>query len=275
MAWVTGAGRGFGAGIAHGLILAGAKVCLTDINEEELSTTVDEIGAGADQTLIQLVDVLDYNKWKLAADAIVARWGRLDVVICNAAIMPLASFSDHTPEFWRRMIDVNLSGVYNAVWAAWPHLLRQGGGHCVAIASGASVGGFVNEIAYCTAKHGIEGFAKALAMEAEPFNIAINTMGPGAVIKPTQITRAQAEQMTQSQRSRWLDPLSLSPACVWLVTQPPARFSGLRFDAGCLAATILAEGYEFVFAPEKVTVYVQDLVQRMEQRRGWSLLAVH
>ena len=274
VAWVTGAGRGFGAGIAHGLVLAGAKVCLTDIDIGELSTTVDEIGAKSDQTFVQLADVSDSNEMKLAADAIVDKWGRLDVVICNAATMPLVPFADHTPEFWRKMIDVNLSGVYHAVWAAWPHLMRQGGGHCVAIASGASVGGFVNEIAYCTAKHGIEGFAKALAMEAEPVNIAVNTMGPGGVIKPTEITRAQAKQMTQLERSRWLDPLSLSPAFVWLVTQPPARFSGLRFDAGRLAATISAEGYKFLFTPEKATSYVDDMKLRIDQRRLWTMLAV-
>lgn len=272
VAWVTGAGRGFGAGIAHGLVLAGANVCLSDIDEGELATTVEEIAMGSERVYVHLADVTDSHKMKLTADAIVDRWGRLDIVICNAATMPLVSFGDHTPEFWRKMIDVNLSGVFHGIWAAWPHMLRQGGGHCVAIASGASVGGFVKEIAYCTAKHGIEGFTKALAMEAEELNIAVNTMGPGGVIKPTEISRAQAKQMSASQRSQWLDPLLLSPAFVWLVTQPPKRFTGLRFDAGCLATTIAAEGYDFVFAPEKATSYVEEFKQRMDLRRRWTVL---
>ena len=140
--------------------------------------------------------------------------------------MPLVPFAEHTPDFWRKMIDVNLTGVYHGVWAAWPHMVRQGGGHCIAIASGASLRGFVNEVAYCAAKHGIEGFTKALALEAGQYNIAVNTMGPGKLIKPTSIRRSDEAQLTDADRARWTDPLLLAPAFVWLAAQPPSRYSG-------------------------------------------------
>ena len=267
VAWVTGAGRGFGAGIAQGLALAGARVGICDVNAAELAVTADAIAAGGGEAWVQVVDVTDFQAMQAMADGLVARWGRLDVVVNNAAIMPLVPFAEHTPAFWQKMIAVNLNGVYHGVRAAWPHLIAGGGGHCIAIASGASVRGFRDEVAYCTAKHAIEGFTKALALEALPLNIAVNTMGPGKRIKPTSITRAEEDALTAEERRGWVDPLQLAPAFVWLASQPPARFTGLRFDAGPLADTLAQEGYDFAFAPAKATLYVDDFVQRQAARQ--------
>ena len=266
VAWVTGAGRGFGAGIARGMAQAGAHVCISDINVAELAATADEIRNDGGEVMVRLADVTDAAAMQATADAIVAAWGRLDVVVNNAAIMPLVPFVGHTPDFWRKMIDVNLTGVYHGVWAAWPHMVQQGGGHYITIASGASVRGFVDEVAYCAAKHGIEGFTKALALEAAPHNIAINTMGPGKPIKPTSITRADETKLSDADRAAWTDPLALAPAFAWLAAQPPGRFTGLRFDAGPLADTIAAEGYDFDFAPEKATLYVEEMKARLARR---------
>ena len=270
VALVTGAGRGFGAGIARGLARAGAHVCIVDINATELEATANEI---VDDSLVdnaealsQVADVSDFEQMEAAVTETITRWGRLDIVVNNAATMPLVSFADSDPAFWRMMLDVNLTGVYNGVKAAWPQLLRQGGGHCIAIASGASVRGFVDEVAYCAAKHGIEGFTKALAMEAEPYNIALNTVGPGKLIKPTQISREDEDAVDPALRAQWTDPVDLATAFVWLAAQPPARFTGLRFDAGPIADTVAAEGYDFEFSPEKVTVYVDDFVARQNER---------
>jgi NAD(P)-dependent dehydrogenase (short-subunit alcohol dehydrogenase family) len=265
-AWVTGAGRGFGAGIARGLARAGAAVCITDVGAAELEVTAEEIRGDGGTVLAHVVDVTDFAAMQATADAIVAAWGRIDTLVSNAAIMPLVPFDGHTPEFWQRMIDVNLTGVFHGVRAVWPHMVRQGRGHLMAIASGSSVRGFVNEIAYCTAKHGIEGFTKALALEAAPCGIAINTMGPGKRIKPTTLTRAEEAALSDAERAEWTDPLRLAPAFVWLAAQEPGRYTGLRFDAGPLADTIAAEGYDFAFAPEKVTLYADDMRQRLALR---------
>jgi NAD(P)-dependent dehydrogenase (short-subunit alcohol dehydrogenase family) len=269
---VTGAARGFGEGIARGFALAGASVALFDVEADELEVTRAEIAANGGEAVPYLVDVSDFGQMQAAIDDVVARWGRLDVIVNNAAIMPLVPFIDLTPELWRKMIDINLNGVFNGIKAAWPHMARQSAGHCMAIASGSSVRGFVDETAYCAAKHGIEGFTKALAMEAEPFGIAVNTMGPGKRIKPTSVTRAQFAAMSPEQQAQWTDPIDLAPAFVWLAMQPPARFTGLRFDAGPLADTIAAEGFDFDFAPHKGTLYVADFEERVQFRRAWSRL---
>lgn len=271
VALVTGAGRGFGAGIALGLARAGARVCLVDLDTPELAQTATEIGADAGEALTCPADVSDFAAMVRATAQAVDRWGRLDIVVSNAAIMPLVSFADTTPTLWQTMLDVNLTGVFNSVKAAWPHL-SVNGGHCIAIASGASLRGFYDEVAYCTAKHGLEGFTKALAMEAEPLGIAVNTMGPGKLIKPTSVTRADFAAMAPAEQAKYADPVDLAPAFVWLAMQPPARFTGLRFDAGPLADTIAAEGYGFNFAPEKATLYTDDFEARRNRRREWTKL---
>ncbi len=263
---ITGAGRGLGAGIARGLAQAGAQVCIADINAAELAQTHAEIQADGHDALPLTVDVADFMQMADAVAQTVDRWGRLDVLISNAAIMPLVSFAETTPDLWHKMLDVNLTGVYNGVKAAWPQMVDQSSGHSIAIASGASVRGFVDEVAYCTAKHGLEGFTKALAMEGAAANIAVNTMGPGKLIKPTSISRDDVVHVDASQQSQWVDPVTLAPAFVWLAMQPPTRYTGLRFDAGPLADTIAAEGYDFEFAPEKVTLYVDDFRTRQMAR---------
>ncbi len=271
VALVTGAGRGFGAGIAQGLARAGAQVCVIDLDTPELAQTTAEITDEGGQAFACAADVGHFAAMERAVQETVNRWGQIDIVVSNAAIMPLVSFEETSPVLWQQMQDVNLTGVYNGVKAAWPYLVERGG-HCIAIASGASLRGFYDEVAYCTAKHGLEGFTKALAMEAEARNIAINTMGPGKLIKPTSITRAEFDALPAEQQAQYADPVELASAFVWLAAQPPARFTGLRFDAGPLADTIAAEGYAFAFAPEKATLYVDDFVARQERRREWTKL---
>jgi 3-hydroxybutyrate dehydrogenase len=269
---VTGAARGFGEGIARGFALAGARVALFDVEAAELEITRAEIERSGGEAIPYIVDVSDFAQVQSAIDDVVKRWRRLDVIVNNAAIMPLVPFADLSPELWRKMIDIDLNGVFNGVKAAWPHMVRQGFGHCMAIASGSSVRGFVDETAYCAAKHGIEGFAKALAMEAEPHGIAFNTMGPGKRIKPTSVTRAEFAAWPPEEQAKWTEPIELAPAFVWLAMQPPARYTGLRFDAGPVADTLAAEGFYFTFAPHKVTVYPDDFEARQAFRRMWTRL---
>jgi NAD(P)-dependent dehydrogenase (short-subunit alcohol dehydrogenase family) len=117
-------------------------------------------------------------------------------------------------------------------------------------------------VIYCTAKHGQEGFIKALTLEAAPDKIAINTIGPGKPIKTTRLTRAELAALPPETTAAWADPAELGRAFAWLASQPPERFSGLRFDAGPIVDTIAREGADFVFSPEKVTLYPDDFVAR-------------
>jgi NAD(P)-dependent dehydrogenase (short-subunit alcohol dehydrogenase family) len=261
---VTGAGRGFGWGIARALGQAGARVCVSDITADELARSAADLRSDGSECMPLHLDVSDLLEFQAVIDKIITHWGRLDIVVQNATFMPLLAFEEQTPEIWWRQLRVSLGGMYNAVRSSWNVMKAQGGGHIMGIASGSSLRGYKNEVAYCTGKHGQEGMIKALALESAPFKIAINTLGPGKPIKTTRITWAEFDALPKEQKARWADPVELGNAFVWLASQPPERFSGLRFDAGPIADTIAKEGWDFEFAPEKVTLYVQEFVARQE-----------
>jgi NAD(P)-dependent dehydrogenase (short-subunit alcohol dehydrogenase family) len=264
VALVTGAARGLGWGIARAFGLAGARVCVTDISDDELARCARDLAADGAEFQAYSSDVADLAECTRVVKEIVDRWGRLDVVVHNAIYMPLITFEATTPEEWSRQISVGIGGLFNCTHAAWNQLKVQRGGHIIGIASGSSIRGYREEIAYCTIKHGIEGFVKALALEARAHNIALNTIGPGARIKPTRMTWAEYDRTPAEIRARWADPVELGKAWVWLAAQPPARFNGCRFDAATLVQTIAREGDDFEFAAEKVTLYPDDFRARQK-----------
>jgi len=260
VAVVTGAGRGLGWGIARALGQAGAKICLTDINDEELSRAASDLESDGSEAMARHLDVTDQHAFFALTEEVVKTWGQLDVMVHNAIYMPLVLFEDLTTEEWWRQIDVGLGGLFNAAKASWSFMKAQGGGHIIGIASGSSKNGFTEEVAYCTIKHGQEGFAKALSLESAGTPIAINTVGPGKTIKPTRITWQELDNLPEHEKAGWTDPVWLGKAFVWLAAQPPSRFSGFRFDAGPIADTIDREGFDFAFSPEKVTLYPDDFI---------------
>jgi NAD(P)-dependent dehydrogenase (short-subunit alcohol dehydrogenase family) len=261
---VTGAARGLGWGIARAFGIAGARACVTDVNDDELERCARDLAADGSDVLALRSDVADLADCQHVVQRIVDRWGRLDVVVHNAIYMPLITFDATTPQEWARQLDVGIGGLFNCTYAAWGQMKAQGGGHIIGIASGSSFRGFKEEIAYCTVKHGVEGFVKALSLEARDHNIALNTIGPGAPIKPTRMTWAEYDHAPADLRARWADPVELGKAWVWLAAQPPDRFSGYRFDAAPIVATLAREGDDFAFAPEKVTLYPDDFRARKE-----------
>ena len=228
---VTGAARGLGWGIARAFGIAGARVCVTDINDDELARCARDLAADGTDFQTYRSDVASLADCQSVVKRIVDRWGRLDVVVDNAIYMPLISFEATTPDEWSRQINVGIGGMFNCTYAVWHQMKAQGGGHIIGVASGSSIRGYKEEIAYCTIKHGIEGFVKALSLEARPYNIALNTMGPGSRIKPTRITWAEYDQAPAELKASWTDPVELGKAWVWLAAQPPSRFNGCRFDA--------------------------------------------
>lgn len=269
VALVTGAGRGFGWGIANALARAGARVAATDVDGDGARRAASDIVAAGGEAVARSLDVADPSAFTAAATDLVARWGRIDVFVHSAIDMPLVRFEDLDEAGWRRQLDVGLGGFVHGIRAVWPAMVSQGGGHVIGIASGSSVRGYVDEVAYCTIKHAQEGLVKALALEAGERNIAINTVGPGAPIKTTRLTWDELEALPAEEKADWADPVDLGRAFVWLATRPPATFSGLRFDAGPIVRALDAEGPDFAFDVEKVTLYPEDFRTRMAWRASY------
>ena len=267
---VTGAAQGFGWGIARALGRAGARVCATDVNEADMARSEDHFRADGTEVLIRHLDASDAEEFNATVKQVVDRWGRLDVLVHAGVSMPLVRFEDTSVESWWRQLHISLGGILNGTRAVWDVMKEQGGGHIIGIASGSSFRGYVDEVIYCAGKHGQEGFVKALALEAAPYNIALNTVGPGKRIKPTGMTWAEQDRLPGEAKAEWTDPVELGKAFVWLASQPPSRFSGLRFDAGPIVDTIAAEGWDFEFAPEKVTPYADDFRARLEWQANYG-----
>lgn len=264
VALVTGAGRGLGCGIAKAFAGAGAKVCATDVDEAEMEASFEGMETSGGRLLRLPLDVTDPEMFDGVVQRVVDEWGRLDVLVHAAVIMPLISFEETSHGAWWHEVVINLGGLFNGAKAVWDLMKTQGGGHIMSVASLSSFHGFANEVAYCVGKHGQEGFAKSLSIEAAHHNIALNTMGPGKRIKPSGLTVAEAESAPEDVRSTWTDPIELGQAYAWLASQPPDRFTGLRFNAGMIVDTIADEGWDFDFAPEKVTADPQGMKSRWE-----------
>ena len=272
VALVTGAGRGLGYGIAEAFGRAGVKVCATDVDEEDMAASFRGTELSGTHLLTLPLDVADPEMFDDVVRRVVSEWGRLDVLVHAAAIMPVISLDDTSHEFWWHELHIHLGGLFNGAKAVRDSLKAQGGGHIISVASRAGFFAYPNGVAYCVGKHGLEGFSKSLGIEWAPHNIAVNTMGPGSGkrIKPTGMTLAEAALVPEDVRSNWTDPAELGMGFVWLASQHPGRFTGLCFDAGMVADTIAAEGWDFEFAARKVTPDPKDMESRWEWQEQWE-----
>lgn len=134
---LTGAGGGFGRLISLKATSLGARLVCADINAEALGTTVQDIQSAQGQAIGRPTDVTDTAQMAALAQAAVERFGRIDVMINNAGVMPLAFYADHhaAAELWHRCIDINIKGVLNGIMAVHDQMITQGQGHIVNISS--------------------------------------------------------------------------------------------------------------------------------------------
>jgi (+)-trans-carveol dehydrogenase len=193
VAFVTGAARGQGRSHAVRLAEEGADIIAVDLcrqldtvpypmaTPDDLAQTVKEVEALDRRIVATQADVREFGALKGALDAGVAELGRLDIVCANAGIFSFDT-EELTEEVWRDMIDVNLTGVWHTTKAAVPHLLEGGrGGSMILTSSTAGLKGFPNFAHYVSAKHGVVGLMRTLALELAPHMIRVNSVHPTSV----------------------------------------------------------------------------------------------
>jgi NADP-dependent 3-hydroxy acid dehydrogenase YdfG len=172
VALVTGASGGIGAAVARGLHAAGASVGL-------LSRRGDDLGL--ERGLGLGCDVRDRAAVAAATDAVVERFGRLDIAVANAGVGAYGPFLELDPDRLEDMIDVNLKGTLYTAAAALPHLVAAGGGDFVALASVAGLRAFPGEAVYNASKFGQLGFTRALDHELRERGVRASCICPGGV----------------------------------------------------------------------------------------------
>jgi len=173
VAVVTGAAQGIGKAIADKLAAEGATVVVADINGDGAERAAPEGGAGMQ------VDVSKEEDVKRMVDETVSRFGRLDVLVNDAAIVPFTPWDEVTFEEWRRIMSVNLDGVFLTCHYAQTPMRDAGYGRIVNIASNVILAGTPNLAQYVASKGGVFAFTRALAREIGKYGITVNSVAPG------------------------------------------------------------------------------------------------
>jgi (+)-trans-carveol dehydrogenase len=265
VAFITGAARGQGRSHAIRLAQEGADIIAVDVCEDvatvpyggateaDLAETVKQVEALDRRIIATKADVRDFGQLKAAVDDGVAQLGKLDIVSANAGIFSHAPTAELTEEQWQTMIDINLTGVWRTCKAAIPHLIANDSGAIVITSSVAGLKGGPNFAHYVSAKHGVIGLMRTLALELAPHHIRVNTINPTNVatdmilnddlyrlFNPGAPTRAGFEQVADTMNALpvpWVEPVDISNALLFLASDEGRYVTGITFpvDAGMTA----------------------------------------
>jgi len=182
VAFVTGAAGGIGLGIARVFTEHGVKVALADIDEAELEKSGAELAESGAEVVPVVLDVTDRDSWAAAVDKVRSALGRVQLLVNNAGVSTLGMrFDEVRPEVWDRVVDINLTGVFNGVHCFLPDLRAAGGGHIV---NTSSMGGLVGAPAlspYSATKAGVIALSESLHAELAEEGIGVSVLCPGGV----------------------------------------------------------------------------------------------
>ncbi len=192
VALVTGSGRGIGRAIAEALASCGAKVVISDINEQTCTTTADELREAGGETLAVVCNVTNSESVQTMVDKIMKEWGRIDILVNNAGITRDNLFVRMSDEEWQAVIDTNLSSAFKVTKPILKIMSKQRAGRIINIASTTGVHGNAGQANYAAAKAGLIGFTKTIALEYASRNITSNAVAPGFIA--TDMTRALGEE---------------------------------------------------------------------------------
>jgi len=184
IAIVTGGGSGIGRALARDLARQGADVVLADLQIDATQRVAAEICAAGGKTSAHCLDVSDSEAVESFVMRTAAEKGRLDYMFNNAGIFILGEFCDHSTADWKRMLDVNVSGVFAGTAAAYAVMIRQGSGHIVNTASIAGLIPTPGSTAYCASKHAVVGLSTALRAEAAEYGVKVSAVCPGFIDTP-------------------------------------------------------------------------------------------
>lgn len=228
VAIVTGSSRGIGRAIALGLAREGVKVVVAakSVREREklpgtVYTVAEEIAAAGGEALPLPCDVRDRSQARGMAERAVERFGRLDILVCNAGALWWQPLTETPEKRYDLVMQVNLDATFFACQAAIPHLKRQGGGHLLTISPPLDLDLLPGKIAYLVSKYGMTMIALGLARELRDDRIAANALWPLTIIE------SQASiNWKMGDPSLWRKPEIVADAVVAVVRHDPATLTG-------------------------------------------------
>jgi 2-deoxy-D-gluconate 3-dehydrogenase len=224
VAFVTGGNGGIGLGMAKGLAQAGADVAIAGRDAKKAQSALAELRALGRRAEFVAFDALDENSCRRAVDRAASEFGRLDILVNNAGTTARKAPQDLTSEEWHQVMNVNLTGAFVCSQAAYPHMLRAGGGKIINIGSMMSIFASSYAAPYAASKGGIVQMARALAVAWAKDNIQVNCILPGWV--DTALTRSAREQvpglnervLARTPIQRWGSPADFAGIAVFLAS---------------------------------------------------------
>lgn len=230
VAIVTGAGQGIGRAIAEKLRAEGASVIVADKNEETAAKTAAEIGGTAHVT-----DVSDPDQVSALVAAAVDRFGKIDILVNDAAIVPFVPWEELDFAEWRRVMSVNIDGVFLMCKAVYPHMKAVGYGRIVNIASNVVTAGTPNMAHYVSSKGAVFAFTRSLATEVGVHGITVNAVAPGLTASEGVMASPHAEAFDfvvslQSIPRRGV-PADIAPAVAFLASEEAHWITGQMLTA--------------------------------------------
>jgi 3-oxoacyl-[acyl-carrier protein] reductase len=234
VAIVTGAARGIGAAIAERLASEGAHVFVADTDEAEAKAEARRIGEVEGKADALRLDVTDPQSARAMVETVVGRAGRLDILVNNAGIAGMAAPVAEYPESeWRKVIAVDLDGVFYCTKAALPQMLKQKYGRIVNISSISGKEGNPNMVAYAAAKAGVLGFTKALGKEIATSGVIVNAITPAVVETDIlkQLTKQAVDYMVSKiPMGRTCRLEEVASMTAWLASEECSFSTGAVFD---------------------------------------------
>jgi SDR family mycofactocin-dependent oxidoreductase len=260
VAFITGAARGQGRSHAIRLAEEGADIIAVDICEDvasaaypmgtadELAETAKHVEAAGARVIAFTADVRDQEALNRAATDGASELGKIDVVVANAGICTLQPWDEVTPEVWREIIDINLTGVWNTCFVTAPHLITAGGGAMILISSTAGLKGQPFLAPYVAAKHGVVGIMRVLTNELAEHSIRVNTVHPTGVDTPLLEAMYSMDSLLEAHPDlapvfsntlpvETLEPRDISNTILYLASDEAKYVTGvtLSVDAGANA----------------------------------------
>jgi 2-hydroxycyclohexanecarboxyl-CoA dehydrogenase len=228
---LTGAARGLGRAASRLLSERGGSLALVDIREQEVVDLAAELGADAKPFVADLSSVGEIGD---AVECIVEAFGRIDVLINNAAICPRIPFGDATEEDWDRQFDINAKSQYFLMQAVCPVMRRQGGGRIVnVISASGQFGAVANASIYSGTKGAIVAFTKSVAREVVGDGITVNCFSPGTMLTE-QITNLSSERQEAVRQmipmGRFTSPEEMAISLAYVASDECVYTTGATFD---------------------------------------------